>query len=188
MFWTDDNQVWNWGWRRDPRGCEKGELELMQLLSNVSLESHQQDSWHCDFVVDGSFSVRMLARTLDDKWAEHNPIPPVKQRLLPMKVNLFLWRARRDFLPCYLQLAMRGLNISSLLCPLCYADFGSIDHVLLRFTVVTKVWRIVAKWCGVQGLFLWETQDLNSQEVAALVPAAAKPIWEAILGVTAWCI
>lgn len=36
-----------------------------------------------------------------------------------------------------------------------------------------------------KGLFLWEIQDLNSQEVASLVPAAAKELWEAILGVSA---
>lgn len=83
---------------------------------------------------------------------------------------------------------MRGINIDSLFCPLCSSDGESIDHALLWCTVVTKVSQIVPKWCGVQRLFLWETQELNSQEVLAFVLAAAKEIWEAILGVSAWCI
>lgn len=112
---------------------------LQNLLSTVSMKTHQQDSWLCDYVVDGSFSMRRLRAILDDKLAEHSLIPTIRQRLLPQKVNVFLWRARRDFLPCYLQLAMRRLNVPSLLCPLCSVDCQSTKYALLRCTVLAKV-------------------------------------------------
>lgn len=129
-------------------------MVLQNLLSDVSMDTNCPDSWHCDYVVDGLFPVRTLAAIVGDKWAEHSSIPTIRQRLLPQKVNVFLWRAQRDFLPCYLQLAVRRLNIPSLLCPLCSVECESTYHALLRCDVVAKVWRIVVKWCGVQRLFL----------------------------------
>lgn len=83
---------------------------------------------------------------------------------------------------------MRGIDISSLLCPICSDDCESIDHTLLRCKVVRRVWRTVAKWCGVAGLFLWEVRDLHSEEVLSLAPPTTKSVWEVILTVSAWCI
>lgn len=161
---------------------------IYKTHASVLLESHIQDTWHCDYVIDGVFPVRTIACTLDDLVSDHSLIETIRQRLLVQKVNLFLWRARRGFLPCYLQLAMRGLNIPSLLCPLCSVECESTDHALLRCMGAEKVWRIVAKWCGVQGLFLWEILDLDSPEVAALAPRSARAVWEAILVALAWYI
>lgn len=80
---------------------------------------------------------------------------------------------------------MRGLDIPSLNCPLCDADFDSIEHALF---CPLNVWKATAKWCGVHSLFMRNVLDLSSQDVINLVPTAARNVWEAIRIISAWCI
>lgn len=92
---------WNWHWRCAPRGREDGELQrLIQLLQGVQFNHGHEDSWKCTYVTDGSFSIKELASTIVKEMAYQADVLTIWSPSLPRKVNLFLWRARRDFLSC----------------------------------------------------------------------------------------
>lgn len=57
---------------------------LLYLLLDVSLEISQQDSWLCNFVVDGNFSAKLLACKVDEFWAEFSSVATIRQRLPTM--------------------------------------------------------------------------------------------------------
>nr|GEU97638.1 RNA-directed DNA polymerase, eukaryota [Tanacetum cinerariifolium] len=65
---------------------------------------------------------------------------------IPIKVNVFSWRARRDCLPTRVQLIRRGVPLESTNCPLCRSCEEDIHHVLFRCDVAWTVFRRVCHW------------------------------------------
>lgn len=125
---------------------------------------------------------------MDMKLASPCETETIRLKYLLHKVNIYQWCIRRDFLPCYMNLATRGVNIPSLLCPLCKTEVENIEHALFRCSKVFSLWESVARWCNVSGLLLWQVTDLTSPETLNLVSAESKEIWQSILLVTCWCI
>lgn len=121
-----------WNWRRSPRGREVSEFSsLLNWLLHVSLLHQMADSWTLSLAPNDTFLVKNVAAQLDSSSAAITTIPTIRFKTLPLKVNIFLWHARLNFIPCYLNLATRGINVSSIICPLCCAEIESLEHVLL---------------------------------------------------------
>lgn len=49
------------------------------------------------------------------------------------------------------QLDRRGIDIPSLLCPMCNECIESIDHALVRCRVSNMIWERVFDWWGIAG-------------------------------------
>lgn len=100
--------------------------------------------------MNGVFSVKDVAAKLDMNWASPSLIPTIRVKHIPQKVNIFLWRAHRDLLPCFLNLALRGVNVSFIFCPLCLADTKSSKCALLRCPKAFMVWDSVVNGVALQ--------------------------------------
>nr|GEU43590.1 hypothetical protein [Tanacetum cinerariifolium] len=101
----------------------RGGVELQQLTDLVSLmdsvvlcSSH--DRWRCDLSGDGDFSVKVIRNYIDDKFMPSHSEPSRCVRYIPIKINVFAWRARRDCLPTRVNLMRRGVTLDSVNCPL----------------------------------------------------------------------
>ncbi|PWA84228.1 reverse transcriptase zinc-binding domain-containing protein [Artemisia annua] len=68
---------------------------------------------------------------------------------LPRKVNIFMWRARLDKLPTRYNLSRKGIEIASIMCPVCGVSMESLSHVLFTCTLAKEVWTRVYNWCQV---------------------------------------
>ncbi|GJZ19505.1 RNA-directed DNA polymerase, eukaryota [Tanacetum coccineum] len=77
-------------------------------------------------------------------------------KFIPIKVNVFSWRARRDRLPTRVNLSRRGVLLDSHLCPLCTAAMEDVQHVFFRCDVARVVLRKICRW--------W---DLDWQEICS---------------------
>ena len=55
---------------------------------------------------------------------------------------------RLDRLPHRLNLSKRGLEIDSILCPICNNSVESNDHVFFSCEVASNAWRLVRIWCN----------------------------------------
>ncbi|GKE41515.1 ribosomal protein L7Ae/L30e/S12e/Gadd45, partial [Tanacetum coccineum] len=60
-------------------------------------------------------------------------------KFIPIKVNVFSWRARRDRLPTRVNLSRRGVLLDSHMCPLCNAAMEDVQHVFFRCDVARVV-------------------------------------------------
>lgn len=49
-------------------------------------------------------------------------------------------------------------------CPVCNNFVETIDRAIFRCNAAMAVWKVVALWCNVENLFLWDFDDLLSQE------------------------
>nr|GEV32706.1 RNA-directed DNA polymerase, eukaryota [Tanacetum cinerariifolium] len=145
--------------RRPIRGdVEKQQrTDLALLMDYVSLSS-SQDRWVCDLSGDGEFRVKEIRNYIDDMFLPVHPEPTRWVKYIPIKVNIFTWRARRDCLPTRVQLIRRGVTLESTNCPLCRSCEEDIHHVLFRCDVARTVLRRVCRWASGQGL-CWEVME-----------------------------
>lgn len=189
IIWQNGTFLWQWTWRHARRGRAARELdEFLQLIQWVKPAFSTDDGWLWSWARDGNFSVKVLSSVLDNAVSEILQFSPIWSSLVPKKVNIFMWRARRCLLPCKLQLALRGLQIDNLYCPICNSAVEELDHALLACWPVRDVWSALSLWCGVNFIDVLEVSDLASQRTLKSVQAKHRPILEAMIMCSSWVI
>ena len=113
--------MWNCGWRREPRGREIGELEeLERELLGWEPNRDRKDLWEWEFEKNKMFSVRKLRELMVERSGGGlNGDETLWAAIVPKKVNVFMWRLRRGKLPTRVALNNMGIDLHSMLCPMC---------------------------------------------------------------------
>nr|GEX72769.1 RNA-directed DNA polymerase, eukaryota, reverse transcriptase zinc-binding domain protein [Tanacetum cinerariifolium] len=116
--------------RRMPRGgVDQENYGLLSskfadlVLPNIS------DRW-C-WYLEGSqeFSVKSSRILIDNTILPKAEVPTRWLRVVPIKVNVHAWRVCLDKLPTRANLSLRGMDISSIACPLCNSAVESSSHI-----------------------------------------------------------
>ncbi|GJW62693.1 RNA-directed DNA polymerase, eukaryota [Tanacetum coccineum] len=130
-----------------PRGGAESEQldELSSKLSCVILPQ-TQDRWVWSLEGLGEFSVASIRKVLDDF-----KLPEVSSQtrwisVVPGKINIFAWKVRLDKLPTRLNLSLRGLDIESIICPLCGSYVESSSHLLFACSLVKSLAHKIMIW------------------------------------------
>lgn len=120
------------------------------MLGSFSIKQEVKDSWSWTLADDGMFDVKKLRLLLDkvqlgDRIAEEDQT--ICKKLIPGKVNVFMWRAWKGRLPVRVELDKRGIDLHTILCPLCLDAAENVDHVLARCKVILNLWsRLLERW------------------------------------------
>ncbi|GKB62944.1 RNA-directed DNA polymerase, eukaryota, reverse transcriptase zinc-binding domain protein [Tanacetum coccineum] len=126
--------------RREPRGgTEHGqEIELSSRITDVVL-SQMQDRWRWSLTGSRDFSVASVRKYIDDRSLPelHNQTRWVNA--MPIKVNVLAWKVSLDNLPTRLNLSIRGMEINSILCPICSAQVESTDHLMFSCSFASEL-------------------------------------------------
>nr|GEZ02084.1 RNA-directed DNA polymerase, eukaryota [Tanacetum cinerariifolium] len=113
---------------------------LMELLEGVMLGTYR-DRWYWSLDGLGEFSVSSIKKVLDD-----NRLPYVSSQTrwskeMSIKVNVTAWKVRLDCLPTRLNISRRGLDIPSILCPICGIAAESTTHVFFQCGMAKDLFR-----------------------------------------------
>ncbi|GJR74707.1 RNA-directed DNA polymerase, eukaryota [Tanacetum coccineum] len=133
------------------RRSVRGGIELVQfnelraILESVSL-SHSLDRWICNASSDGSFRVKDIRNLIDDLILPSGSGPTKWMKYVPIKINIFVWRARRDCLPTRVNLMRRGVVMESTDCPICGLVEEDAHHILLQCDLAHSVLRRICRW------------------------------------------
>ncbi|GJV97551.1 hypothetical protein Tco_1549128 [Tanacetum coccineum] len=95
---------------REPRGRGCGDLEqLPRTLNDISLSHDCRDSWKWTPSEDNQFTVKSLARVVDEKrlQLDQSGHETVWNKLIMKKVNVFVWRVLKGRLPVLTELDKR---------------------------------------------------------------------------------
>ncbi|GJY57490.1 diacylglycerol O-acyltransferase 2D-like protein [Tanacetum coccineum] len=87
-------------------------------LESVIL-SPSKDRWFCDLNGEGAFRVKDARSIIDDIFLPSSEVATRWVKYIPIKINIFMWRARLDRISTRCNLASRGVVLESSLCPLC---------------------------------------------------------------------
>ncbi|GJV58839.1 RNA-directed DNA polymerase, eukaryota, reverse transcriptase zinc-binding domain protein [Tanacetum coccineum] len=101
---------------------------LVDNISSVFL-SQSSNGWVWRLDSSGDFSEKSARCFIDDSFSPKEvPIRWVK--FVPIKDNIFDWKVCLDKVPTRLNLSLHGLDIPSVLCPLCSIVVKSTAHLL----------------------------------------------------------
>ncbi|GJT69785.1 RNA-directed DNA polymerase, eukaryota, reverse transcriptase zinc-binding domain protein [Tanacetum coccineum] len=145
------NGLWAWDWRRPVNGG-RALADLNNLLMDIGSLNVEVDR---DCVVsslstDGSYSVSFIRKHIDNCMIA-NSLPSTRWcKIIPRKVNIFMWRLLLDRLPHRLNLSSRGLDIDSILCPVCSEHVESNSHAFFSCSAASNIWRLVRGWCDLK--------------------------------------
>ncbi|GKF26677.1 RNA-directed DNA polymerase, eukaryota, reverse transcriptase zinc-binding domain protein, partial [Tanacetum coccineum] len=66
--------------------------------------------------------------------------------MIPIKVNIFLWRLSLNKLPSRMNLDRKGIEVDSLLCPICHEDVETDNHTFFNCDLAKDLWALLARW------------------------------------------
>nr|GFC36361.1 RNA-directed DNA polymerase, eukaryota [Tanacetum cinerariifolium] len=101
-------------------------------------------------------------------------------KFIPIKVNVFAWRAHRDRLPTGLNLSHRGVVLDSIICPLCDADVEDVHYVMFRCFMALSVLRKICWWWELDWQVLSSFSDWNGWFLSIRLPSFIKSILEGV--------
>nr|GFB71029.1 RNA-directed DNA polymerase, eukaryota, reverse transcriptase zinc-binding domain protein [Tanacetum cinerariifolium] len=105
--------------RRPPRGG----VELQQF-------EHMKEK------VEGCILVDMMDRWL---WA-------LEGSAVPIKVNVHAWKVKLDGLPIRLNISRKGIDVESILCPMCGKAVESTSHIFFTCQMSKEILRKISRW------------------------------------------
>ncbi|XP_071720755.1 uncharacterized protein [Rutidosis leptorrhynchoides] len=188
------NGNWNfsWEWSRGLTGRLNGELDqLVSLIRNNAILEEGISTWRFTLGSNGEFSTRCAAAKFDEVIITRNNaslVPTLRNNLIPQKIGIFIWRATRGRLPVRQELDKKGIDLDSLLCPMCNNIVESVDHALVSCKAAKEVWEGVFKWCGFDLPANANLENLFVGLGSGNISDHRKRIWQAIEWVTGYSI
>ncbi|GJZ96009.1 RNA-directed DNA polymerase, eukaryota [Tanacetum coccineum] len=175
--------------RRNVRGgLEQQQMVVLNsMLEPVSL-SNSCDRWFCDLTSDGDFRVKEVRNFIDDLFLPSQDAPTRWVKFIPIKVNVFAWRARQDCLPTRVNLVRRGINIESSICPVCSSCEEDINHILFRCDLAQLVLRRICRWWDLDSNGWSSFQEWQSWLLSIRLSSKVKSLLEGVFFVAWWSI
>ncbi|XP_021971359.1 uncharacterized protein LOC110866520 [Helianthus annuus] len=79
---------------------------------------------------------------------------------VPLKCNIFAWRADMDRIPTVEALARRGVSIEDGGCSFCNDGPDSVSHIFTACPLALGLWEKISFWCRVRNFFVFSFRDL----------------------------
>ena len=161
--------------------------EFLQLIDSVILSS-SHDRWTCDLNGEGMFCVKDIRLILDDMYLPSLSTETRWIRFVPIKVNVFAWRARLDRLPTRLNLSKRGIQINSITCPICDLANEDVSHVLFGCSMSRDLTSMIFRWWDIPWSSMGSFSDWDEWFLSIRLPSKLKSLLEAVFLTTWWFI
>lgn len=147
--WVDGEWNWKWNWRTTPRGRAARELQdLIHLISGVQPTRGKDDK--TEWILDDSkeFNVKRMREIIEEHegGSSGNRVQTLWSKIIPKKIDIFMWRVRLGRLPCRMVLDKMGIDLDTVLCPRCGETAETLDHALIGCSKVKLMWLLVGRW------------------------------------------
>ncbi|GKF22295.1 RNA-directed DNA polymerase, eukaryota, partial [Tanacetum coccineum] len=175
--------------RRIPRGGTE-EDQLLKLTSQIKgvMLSNSSDRWTWSLEGSGEFSVASVRKLIDDKLL---PVLAVKTRwikVVPLKINIHAWKVNLDCLPTRINISRRGMDIESILCPMCDNAAESASHLFFTCRVAKEVFHKILCWWDVDYMDIHSYEEWVTWIMNLRVSLKHKKILEGVCYVMWWHI
>ncbi|GJR82179.1 RNA-directed DNA polymerase, eukaryota, reverse transcriptase zinc-binding domain protein [Tanacetum coccineum] len=114
------------------------------------------DRWYWSLDGSGEFTIASVRKVIDDI---RLPVVATQTRWIkavPIKVNVHAWKVSLNYLPTRLNLSRIGMDIPSILCPICDRVTESSRHLFFECHFAKDIFRKICRWWNVDFL------DVNS--------------------------
>ncbi|XP_071718260.1 uncharacterized protein [Rutidosis leptorrhynchoides] len=148
--WDGSNVSFHWCWSRSISGRLLGYItNLTNRLSSFVPCRDGTEEWYWELSNNGLFSVQKLTKLIERMEFSTPSVvtPTARNRLVPLKFELFVWRAMHNRLPTRVELDKRGIDLGSIRCPVCDDALETVEHSLIHCKEAGGIWfRVIAWW------------------------------------------
>ncbi|GJZ60196.1 RNA-directed DNA polymerase, eukaryota [Tanacetum coccineum] len=109
-------------------------------------------------------------------------------KFVPIKINVFVWRARLDRLPTRVNLDRRGVTLDSVLCPVCGMATEDSSHVLFRCELASLIIRKICRWWELDSQVFSSFADWDVWFSSIRLSTKSKLLLEGVFFVAWWYI
>ncbi|GJV12668.1 reverse transcriptase domain, reverse transcriptase zinc-binding domain protein [Tanacetum coccineum] len=176
---------------RNIRGRVSRELdELVRVVQNVTIHSNYKDRWRWSLGEDGEFTVKELARLVEEKILHRDGggQETLWNNLVPKKVNIFVWRALKGRLPVRVELDRRGIDLDSVLCPSCNDVVETCAHCLVTCDLARNIWERVFSWWKVGCANAFSIDEFFSSNGGVNMPSYLSRVGQVVIWSTGYFI
>ncbi|GJT28336.1 RNA-directed DNA polymerase, eukaryota [Tanacetum coccineum] len=168
-------------------GVEQDQLtDLTTYVEGVVL-GVTPDRWYWTLDGSGEFSVASARKVFDDNRFSEVSTQTRWIKAVPIKVNIHAWKVRMDCLPTRLNISRRGIDIPSILCPVCGSVTESSSHLFFDCLVAKYNFRKICRWWEVDFMEVHTFDEWVSWIVNLRIPIKHKRLLEGVcFGCCGW--
>ncbi|XP_071704231.1 uncharacterized protein [Rutidosis leptorrhynchoides] len=191
--WSEHGCIFNGGWTRMPSGRAQDEAaDLSNRLANYAKSNKPRDSWQWQLSRNRCFSTKELSKIVDENClcpnSSHLQEATIRNRFVPLKVEIFIWRLLRRRLPVRVELDKRGIDLNSVLCPFCDDDSQTLDHTFFLCKNSMDVWERIYKWWGFGGVSNFSIGDSFRGNAPTKLSTSGSQLWQAVEWTSAYLV
>ncbi|GJZ47453.1 RNA-directed DNA polymerase, eukaryota, reverse transcriptase zinc-binding domain protein [Tanacetum coccineum] len=195
-----DIRFWEDKWRGDntfqsdfPRIAPRAGAEELQYIQLVKIMEgftlfDSKDRWRWSLECCGEFTVASVRNLLD---ANSLPVVSSKTRWIkavPIKVNIHAWKVKLDILPTRLNISKRGMDIESILCPLCEKNVESSSHIFFTCPISREIFCKVLLWWEIDVVMISSYDDWLELLLSIRLYSKHNELFEGVCYVLWWYI
>ncbi|XP_071704313.1 uncharacterized protein [Rutidosis leptorrhynchoides] len=143
--------IFNWSWLRRITGRLHREIDqIVSMVKSCTSFGNCENSWLCKLDNSGLYKTRTMANKIDELSLPRNnsSIVTPRNNFLPQKIGIFIWITLRGRIPVRVELDKRGIDLDTLLCPMCNDALKEVNHGLISCKYAKEVWEGSYKWWG----------------------------------------
>ncbi|GJS72804.1 RNA-directed DNA polymerase, eukaryota [Tanacetum coccineum] len=144
--------------RKARSGIEEMQLNSLAEISRMTTLVPCEDRYVWTLESDGVFSVASIRKEIDGNRFQDVSLPTRWVKSVPIKVNIIAWKVKFNALPTRFNISHRGMDIDSIVCPICNAGVESTNHIFFQCVVVRQIMRKIYSWWNI------DYSDVNSYE------------------------
>nr|GFA04068.1 RNA-directed DNA polymerase, eukaryota [Tanacetum cinerariifolium] len=104
----------------------------------------------------GEFSVASIRKIIDDNRLSTMDTMTLWIKYVPIKLSVLAWKIKIEALSTRFNISRKGIDIDSIICPICECGVESVRHVFFSCSLVRQIVRKVCSWWDVMYI------DVNS--------------------------
>lgn len=132
------------------------------------------------------YSVKLVREEIESRSLPNGTREFQESKWVPSKVNVFVWRASIDCIPCKSALLYRKI-IHNDSCPLCNTVVQTPNHLLANSYWASKIWDGVFSWCNIPKQSVNTIKDILEMTENSNMVGSKKNVVYAIFLMSFWC-
>nr|GEX09950.1 RNA-directed DNA polymerase, eukaryota [Tanacetum cinerariifolium] len=173
--------------RRPPKGgVEIQQFEHMKENVEGCILVDMMDRWFWALEGSGEFTITSVRKMTDDFM-----LPEVSSKMhwiktVPINVNVHAWKVKLDGLPTRLNISRRGIDIESILCPMCGKAVESTSHIFFTCQMSKEILRKISRWWDIDYIEISFYEEWLDWILNTRLSVKSKELFEGVCYVLWW--
>nr|GFA79441.1 RNA-directed DNA polymerase, eukaryota [Tanacetum cinerariifolium] len=159
-------------------------LEIVHVINLVPCE----DKYFWSLESEGDYSVASIRKLIDEKRVQEVGISTRWVKSVPSRVNITAWKIKTNALPTRFNLSRRGMDIDTLMCPVCKGGVKTTSHLFFLCVLSKQIMRKISSWWDVDYTDMSSYEEWRVWLVSIRIPNKLKSILEGVFYGLWWSI